>query len=206
MTEHLTSLMIDIETLGKYDDCVILSIACVPFTLTNHDYFSTFLNNGLMIKFNVEEQIKKYHRSVSEDVVNWWRKQSKEARDANLKTSPNDMTVVDGLIKLSKFIGDSGYNFKKSYVWTRGVGFDCSKIENLYETCTSLSLPFNVWKVRDSRTYIDILCGVDDGKYDLKIGTPNNFIAHNCLHDAALEAARLNEIYYYANLDDDIPF
>lgn len=203
---NLIHLMFDTETLGKREDTVILSIACVPFTFEDRGDFVSFLNNGLMIKFSVEEQIKKYHRSITTDTVEWWKKQSKEARDVNLKPYPHDMTVVEGLTKLSKFIGASGYNYKKSYVWARGTNFDFPKLEHIYEDCAKLTLPFNTWRIRDTRTFIDILCGRDDGKYELKTGIPETFIAHNCLHDAALESVKLNEIYHINTESDDIPF
>lgn len=206
MSNNRVHLMLDTETLGKREDTVILSIACVPFTLEDHDYFKSYLNKGIMIKFSVEEQIKKFHRSITTDTIEWWKQQSKEARDANLKPSPNDMTAVEGLTLLSKFISDSGYNHKKSYVWARGTNFDFPKIEHFYEDCANLTLPFNTWKIRDTRTYIDILTGTDDGKYELKFGDIDNFVAHNCLHDAAMEAAKLSEIYYLLNEEDDIPF
>lgn len=202
---NLVHLMFDTETLGKRENAVILSIACVPFTLEDHNYFASFLSKGIMIKFDVEEQIKSFHRSISISTVEWWKQQSKEARNANLKPSPNDMTVVEGLTKLSKFIGESGYNYKKSYVWARGTYFDFPKLEHFYEDCTNLTLPFNAWKIRDTRTYIDILTGTDDGKYELKLGKIDNFVAHNCLHDAAMEVAKLNEIYYMIN-EENIPF
>jgi hypothetical protein len=159
-----------------------------------------------MIKFNVEEQLKVFHRSMTTDTVEWWKKQSKEARDANLKPNPSDMTAVKGLTCLNKFISNTGYSYKQSYVWSRGTNFDFPKLEHFYEDCAKLTLPFNTWKIRDTRTYIDILCGTDTGKYELKQGMLDNFVAHNCLHDAALEAAKLNEIYYYINEQDDIPF
>lgn len=203
---HLTHLMFDIETLGKRDNAVILSIACIPFTFEDHDYFQSYHKNGIMIKFDVAEQIKVFHRTTSLDTIEWWKKQSKEARDVNLKPSSSDVTVVEGLTELSKFISNTPYNRVKSYVWSRGAYFDFPKLEALYEDCANLVIPYNSWKIRDTRTYIDILCGTDDGKYELKMGKyDESFVAHNCLNDAALEAARLNEIYYFIN-EDDIPF
>lgn len=203
---NLVHIMLDLETLGKREDTVILSIACVPFTFEDHDYYQSYINKGIMIKFDVKEQINVYHRSITTDTIEWWKSQSKEARDANLKPSPDDMTVVEGLTKLNKFIAETGYNHKQSYVWSRGSNFDFPKLEHLYEDCAKLTVPFNTWKIRDTRTYIDILCGRNDGKYDLKMGIKDNFVAHNCLHDAALEAAKLNEIFYHFNEGDNIPF
>lgn len=204
MSNNLVNLMFDIETLGMRENTVILSVACVPFTFEDHQSFEYFLNQGIMIKFNVKDQIEIYKRSICSETVAWWKEQSKEARAANLTITAEDRYLVEGLTQLSKFIGSTKYDSKKSYVFARGTYFDFPKLEHAYEVSAKLAVPFNTYKIRDVRTFIDIFAGVDDGQYDLRFCNTSKFVKHNCLHDAAMDAARLNELYYVAQ--EDPPF
>lgn len=200
----LCHLLLDIETLGTREDTVILSIACVPFVFEEHECFDIYLTKGFFVKLDVKDQIRKHRRTVSEATIDWWKKQSKEARAANLTITAEDRYLVEGLTRLSKFIGSTKYNSKKSYVFARGTYFDFPKLEHAYEVSAKLAVPFNTYKIRDVRTFIDIFAGVDDGQYNLRFCNTSKFIKHNCLHDAAMDAARLNELYYVAQ--EDPPF
>jgi hypothetical protein len=48
---------------------------------------------------------------------------------------------------------------------------------------------------RDTRTYIDILTGVSNGQYEPVGGFPKNFLKHDALHDASMDAYRMTEIF-----------
>jgi hypothetical protein len=205
MSENpLTHLVFDIETLGLREDCVILSAAVVPFTFEEHEYFEAYLKKGIMVKFEVNEQVKKYHRSYGVDTIDWWKKQPQEAREMNLIKSVHDVRLPDGLKYIAKFISQSGYIFSNSYVFARGTYFDFPKLEHAWEVSCGMKVPFNTYMIRDVRTYIDIFAGVSNGKYDLRLGETKKFIPHNPLHDAAMDAARMNELYYYAS--EEPPF
>jgi hypothetical protein len=201
----LVHLLFDIETLATDSDSVVLSIACVPFMLEVHTYFGDLIPTGFFVKLNVQEQIKIYHRTVEDGVVKWWKTQPKEVFDAMVRPSPGDVNLREGLTLLNKFVaGIKGYDFNRSYVWSRGNNFDFPILKSLYKAA-GIGLPYNDWRVRDVRTAIDIMAGTDNGRYQLRFGG-EGFIAHNPLHDAAMDAARLNELFYLATNDDDIPF
>lgn len=201
----LVHLLIDIETLGTDPDSVVLSIACVPFMLEVHTYFSELIKDGFIVKLNAQEQIKSYQRTVEDGVVKWWKTQPKEVFDAMVRPSSEDVSLKEGLTLFNKFVsGIKGYYFNESYVWSRGNNFDFPILKSLYKDA-GIGIPYNDWRVRDVRTAIDIMAGTGDGKYEVKFGG-DEFIAHNPLHDAAMDAARLNELFYLAMNDDDIPF
>ena len=168
------NIIFDTETLGVRENAVILSLSCVPFIFEKRDYFENYLKTGFKIKFNVKEQIQKYKRDVEKFTVDWWEKQDKIIRDENIKPSLLDVSLLDGLKSLSTYIALLGYDFNKSYVFSRGSYFDIPKIESLYGN-VNLKLPFNSFKIRDVRTYIDILYGVDDGNYDVKLSDISKF-------------------------------
>lgn len=193
----LTHIVIDIETLSTKPNAVILSVACVPFVLEEHTYFKDLLNKGIYIKFNASDQIKKYKRDVDKKTIDWWKTQPQEVFDAEVKPSKRDVDSITGLTVLNKFVSSiDGFNTKKSYVWSRGNNFDFPILESLYDD-VGIGLPYNTWNIRDIRTAIDILYGTDNGKYTLRFGN-EGFINHNPLHDAAMDAARLNELFWIA--------
>lgn len=190
----LVHLNFDVETLGKREGAVVTTLSCVPFSFEKDTSYDDLVLSGFYVKFDIKEQIQKYHRSTCSDTIQWWKEQSQEARENSILPSDADVSLEEGLGQLTAFIKGSGYNFNKSYVWCRGNYFDFPKIEDIYR-CLGLNVPFNTWKIRDTRTYIDILTGVDNGGYTLKGGTPSNFVHHHALHDAALDVARMLEIY-----------
>jgi hypothetical protein len=197
----LTHLCFDIETLGMHENTVILTLACVPFIFEQLRTFTDYLKDGLMIKFDATEQLNVYKRTVCKRTIDWWKMQGIEARKASVFPSSEDMTVKDGLQLLSDFIKKSGYSYGQSYVWSRGTYFDFPKIENLYEDA-NLKLPYNGYKIRDIKTYVDIFLGRNDGQYDSTVPTPDGFVKHNCLHDAARDASGMTQIYSMANEGD----
>ena len=190
----LTHLCFDIETLGLRENTVVTTLACVPFTFEDPMEYDQLVLRGFYVKFDVKEQLQKYKRSVCQSTMDWWKQQSKEARENSILPSKNDVSLEQGLGFLTNFIQRTNYNPKKSYVWCRGNYFDFPKIEDLYRDIDE-EVPYNSWKIRDTRTFIDILTGVDNGNYDLKGGTPSTFVKHNALHDAAMDCARMIEIF-----------
>lgn len=188
------NLCFDTETLGLYERAVVTSIGCVAFTFEGNTPYSEMIEYGFFAKFQVEEQIKKYKRVTTPSTMQFWAEQTKEAREKSIMPSPNDVSLEDGLQKLKSWIKESGYDFKNSFVWSRGNAFDFPKIESMYLDA-DISCPFNTWKIRDIRTFIDCLAGTDRGMYDLKNGEPEGFVKHHSLHDAAHDAAKMIEIY-----------
>lgn len=191
MTQHL---LFDTETLGaKRENVVVLTMACVVFSFDEYTPFPALIRDGFYVKFSVPDQIKTWKRTIEPETVAWWKEQSKEAREAAYYPRDDDASMVDGLDALSQYIKASKYDFKKSYVWSRGNAFDFPKIESMFDQA-NIPVPYNGWRIRDVRTYVDILTGVDNGKYEGKKPLPG-FVAHNALHDAARDAYHMQEIF-----------
>lgn len=191
----LKHIVFDTETLGIRENAIVLSIGAVAFELepgTKNDY-DRYILDGFHVKFSIKDQLHTWKRSVDEGTVEWWKGQSEEAKKI-LKPSPNDVTMAEGLTQLNDWIKSiDGYKWNSSYVWSRGTYFDFPKMESMYHQA-GVKCGFNTWKIRDVRTYIDILTGVDNGKYEPD-RQPENFIAHDALHDAAMDAYRMVEIF-----------
>jgi hypothetical protein len=188
----ITHLNFDIETLGKKSDSVVLSLACIAFTFEDDTPYSEYILNGFYVKFDPVEQIK-MGRTVDQDTIEWWKKQSEEARKVT-KPSKDDVHVKQGLKLLREYIEKTDYDWKVGYCWSRGNYFDFPMIEDLHRQ-VGLELPFNTWKIRDIRTMIDVLTGDDRGQYELRNGLPAEYVAHHALHDAALDVMRMKEIF-----------
>lgn len=189
-----THLMFDLETLGLYENAVVLSLAVVPFTLEEISSKESLLSNSFYCKFSVKEQMEIYNRSTTESTIDFWRKQSKSVFDSQVAPLKSDVYLASGLSDMSSFIQSSFYDWKTSFVWSRGSYFDFPKIESMYLQC-GLTLPFNSWKIRDVRTAIDVLLGSIDGQYVLK-NRPDELEKHNCLHDCLLDVLSLQEIVF----------
>lgn len=191
----LKHIVFDTETLGIRENAIVLSIGAVAFEMepgTKNDY-DRYILDGFHVKFSIKDQLHTWKRSVDEGTVEWWKGQSEEAKKI-LKPSPNDVTMAEGLTQLNDWIKSiDGYKWNSSYVWSRGTYFDFPKMESMYHQA-GVKCGFNTWKIRDVRTYIDILTGVDNGKYEPD-RQPENFIAHDALHDAAMDAYRMVEIF-----------
>lgn len=189
MTKHI---VIDTETLGVEENAVILSIGAVAFTFDGDNNYRQYVKSGIQLKLDVEDQVRNYGRKIEDDTVSWWKKQSKEAQEI-LKRTPIDYRVADAMIALNAWLKQSQYDWKTSYIWTRGNAFDIPKLESLYKNA-QMKCGFNTWMVRDVRTAIDILAGTGNGLYEPRDGVPAEFVAHNSLHDAAMDAFRMVEL------------
>jgi hypothetical protein len=183
-------IMVDIETLSKYPDGVILSIAVVPFLMTDSDTFDELLSRGLLMKLNIADQ-RQYGRTIYPDTLAWWKRQSDDAKSI-LVPSEQDLTMTACETILSEFI-TSNYDKKRNTFWCRGLNFDLPYIQDFYRRL-KLPEPINTWDCIDTKTFIKIMTGDPRSQYNLRSGTPSGFVAHNCLHDAVLECLRIQEL------------
>lgn len=185
-------LGIDIETLAVTPHSVVLSVAAVGFDFEEALNFNDYKAVGLHLKLDPIEQIKS-GRTVDPETVKWWKKQGEKAAKI-LQPSSNDLKVGDALERIEKFIKTCGYDWRNSYIWTRGLNFDIPIIEDLFRQGNK-PVPYNTWKTRDIRTYIDVLTGSTDGKYTVVDSLVENFTAHSALDDICMDVIRMKEIY-----------
>lgn len=188
-------LSVDTETLGLRENTVVLSIGCAVFQLyegASNDY-DKYIRTGFHVKFSVKDQLANWHRSTDQGTVDWWKQQEPVAQ-AIFKPSDQDVDMESGLMLFNDWIKQSGYDWKNSYIWSRGAAFDFPKIEHMYWQ-SKVKCGFNTWKIRDTRTFVDILTGNDRGAYEPVGGFPKNFLKHDALHDAAMDAYRMTEIF-----------
>lgn len=140
------SYMLDLETLGVSSKSIILTIACVRFT--RNENISTFYK-----KIDIES-CKLYGLEYDQSTVDFWNKQSPEAKKEAFEGKREDLKTV--LLEFNKWINESVAPIK--LVWANSPNFDCVILENAYKA-TGNQFPFKFWNYRDLRTLVNV-CGV----------------------------------------------
>lgn len=148
---QILDTMVDIETLATDLNAVILSIAAVKF-----DPFDDYLKKGtkpgdlptLNILVDIESQP---NRTINENTVDWWGKQSEPVRESIFGVNHPRYTLEEALDQLHKFYWNSG-----GRIWAQGIQFDIAMLEHAYQT-TNRTQPWLYWQVRDSRTLLDLV-------------------------------------------------
>lgn len=172
----------DIETVSVKKNAVV---PCVGFTVFDpqEDYtYQQLLDNGLMIKLDVSEQVQK-GRDVMRETVEWWGQQDPEAQKC-IQPAANDIKMIDFHKELEK-LGD----IKDATWYFRGPHFDAAILEHLFDDF-GIQCPWMFWAVRDTRTWLEALTGNAKPEMDI----PEGFIAHDPVHDVCRDAWMMLEI------------
>ena len=179
-----TEVMIDIETLGKGADAVIVSIGACTFSLTDEaigEKFYTTIN---------PVDCQKRGLKIDADTVMWWMGQNAEAREA-LRASGAKL-LPNALDDLTVFLTNTRNTVKggKLNIWANDPNFDCTILENAFRVCDK-ALPWNYWETRSLRTMkmLGEWKGVN-WKTDLK----RDGAHHNALDDAIYQAQMVMKV------------
>ncbi len=185
-------VMLDIETVGKFDNSVLLSIAAIPFSLDEKpESFQELLDRetNLFIKFRVKDQIKGIDcipRYFDTDTAAWWKKQGSDAIEVSVLPKDSDLGVFEGLTKLKDWCA----RMNPKVVWTRG-NLDFSVIQHIWETSGMHGpCPIHYTSIRDVRTAVDLLYGSSNGYVKTEVPAVG-LCKHDPTHDCALDILML---------------
>lgn len=170
-----TDIMIDLETLDTKPSATILTIGAVKF-----DPFGDDVNEPDCEKFYVRVDLDSCDRiglTTSEDTINWWSQQSKEAQDEAFSTDGR-IDIADAMNQLYKFC----WGAKR--VWSHGAAFDIVICEHIFAKIGK-AVPWNFWQVRCTRTLFDI--GIDPKRPPV--------LKHHALEDAWNQAVGVQNVY-----------
>lgn len=181
----------DFETLSQDQRRgVVTSFAMLNFSekrYVDEPYtFEELLDNCKYIKFDVEDQVTTFKRTMSKETIQWWNEQGEEAKK-QIKPSKDDVSILEFYEWITKNI-ECG-KIKKSF--TRGNTFDPMFLQYLMvDTCRPD--PFHWRTVRDTRSTIEGMSfgmNLDNGFMpgDLK----DKFVKHNPCHDIAMDVMRM---------------
>ena len=174
----LQHIMLDLETLGTRPGDTILSIGAVKFDV----------EKGLGEEFYITidpESSKAAGFRAQKSTLEWWDKQSEEARKAAFK---GEMAVEHALIKFTMWMPPVDF----TVVWGNGANFDNALLAAAYRIM-KMDTPWKFWNDRCYRT-IRSMFGAKDKK-------KNVGVAHNALDDAVTQALELVEITNTHNFD-----
>ncbi|MCT7633891.1 3'-5' exonuclease [Aliarcobacter butzleri] len=121
----MNHIMIDIETLGTNSNALVVSISAVIFDMSSNAIGDTF-----EVGLNEQQQLEK-GAIIDQSTVDWWDKQSDEA-----KTMLNRLQKIDVEFALNEFNNWIKNNFSapsKIKLWGNGATFDNVIVRNLFE-------------------------------------------------------------------------
>lgn len=176
-------VMIDLETLGTQPGSVILSIGAVLFDPAKP--VGECLGDELYVVVS-RQSCEAAKLEVSQDTLEWWERQSPEARIVLTQALGEDSTAIGAALKeLADFIPVG------AKVWSNGANFDQPLLDVAYNRC-GISLPWKYWNSRCYRTILS-LCKNE------KAIRPETVLAHNALEDAKWQARHMVNV---AQLED----
>ena len=169
--------MIDIETLGKGPNSVILSIGAVQFDIETGDILDEFyqvVNPQTCIDIGMEMDI---------DTILWWIKKD-VAGSLLFEINENASDIETSLIALAMFVT---FGEEDVRIWAKSPRFDIVILESAYKRC-DIEYPWSYNRIMDLRTLMEIYDG-DRPKFDIQ------GFKHNALYDAKLQAKICSHIW-----------
>lgn len=135
--------MLDMETIGTAANSVILSIGAIYFNddgSTGKEFYSLLDTISQLDKGRVED----------ESTVDWWEKQSEEAKKEAYSVPEEDRPDTLQVLKnLNDFIKEGG---KDVLIWGNGSDFDNALLADLFRSF-GIKQPWGFWNNRCFRTF-----------------------------------------------------
>ena len=187
-TDHLnafyTHLMVDLETMGSGPDAPVVSIGAVYFDPSTGNTGAEFYQVVSL------ESSMSFGMKPDASTIQWWLKQSSEARSAILVDEA--MGLRETLELLSDFIAENAANGSHTVqLWGNGCSFDNVILRHAYAlTETPFAVPF--WNDRDVRTMVELSKSVGINPcFDI----PFEGDMHNALSDARHQVKYVSAIW-----------
>ncbi|MDM2895284.1 3'-5' exoribonuclease [Citrobacter sp. Cpo030] len=179
-----THLMVDMETMGNGPDAPIVSIGAVFFDPSTGNTGAEFYQ-----VVNLESSMS-FGMKPDASTIQWWLKQSSEARSAILVDEA--MGLRESLELLADFIAENAANGSHTVqLWGNGCSFDNVILRRAYAlTDTPFAVPF--WNDRDVRTMVELGKSVGiNPRFDI----PFEGDMHNALSDARHQVKYVSAIW-----------
>ncbi|EIN8658645.1 TPA: 3'-5' exoribonuclease [Citrobacter freundii] len=179
-----THLMVDMETMGNSPDAPIVSIGAVFFDPSTGNTGAEFYR-----VVNLESSMS-FGMKPDASTIQWWLKQSSEARSAILVDEA--MGLRESLELLANFIAENAANGSHTVqLWGNGCSFDNVILRRAYAlTETPFAVPFR--NDRDVRTMVELGKSVGiNPRYDI----PFEGDMHNALSDARHQVKYVSAIW-----------
>lgn len=175
----MPDVMMDLETLGTRPGCAILSIGAVAFDRysgTLGAEFYTVVSRKSCLKHGLFEEAS---------TLQWWERQSEEARKVLAEAETSKNGLGGALIQLTGFL--QKYGKKDLKVFGCGSDFDIAILAHCYATVKQ-PLPWQFWNSRCLRTLRDV---APPSHEPLR----KNGVAHSAIDDARNQAEEAIRIF-----------
>ena len=172
----MSSLMIDIETIGVAPAATILTIAAQSFDPLGSGYYQQYY----YARVSLESQ---ENRTIDDSTLNWWATQPAAARDEAF-CEQDRIPLDQALDELGKLIWTS------KFLYCQGPTFDCTILEHDYKSYNK-PLPWQYYMERDSRTV-----------FSLWPGQPMPPPTHHALEDCRRQIGMLQNTLKYLNVTE----
>lgn len=179
-----THLMVDMETMGNGPDAPIVSIGAVFFDPSTGNTGAEFYRVVSL------ESSMSFGMKPDASTIQWWLKQSSEARSAILVDEA--MGLRESLELLADFIAENAASGSHTVqLWGNGCSFDNVILRRAYVlTETPFAVPF--WNDRDVRTMVELGKSVGiNPRFDI----PFEGDMHNALSDARHQVKYVSAIW-----------
>jgi len=192
MTTQDNACIFDFETLSRdTTNGVVVSMTMLNFSearFTTQPYtFPELVRATKTIKFNVQEQVKKYNRKIEKETLDWWGEQIPPVKK-QINPTPSDVSIT----KLYDFfILNKPFSIEKIY--TRGNTFDPIFVESIIRQ-TEHMMPYDWWEVRDTRSLIEGLSWGTDLKNTFIPPKCEGFVKHDPTHDISIDVMRMQTL------------
>lgn len=194
----------DFETLGQgFMSSPVLGIAALEFDnevfLSKDPYtYDELLKRTKFMKFDVEEQVKKYNKRIEQETLDWWADQGKEAKWI-LKPGKDDKPLADIVEFIDQFDPE-----KIELCYTRGNTFDPMFLDQIFLRDLNEPMKIAWWTIRDTRSFIDALVyGTDMSNKFVLPEWEEKFVAHDPRHDIVVDVLRMQACIIAAYGEDD---
>ncbi|QGS12579.1 exonuclease [Citrobacter portucalensis] len=181
-----THLMVDMETMGKSPDAPIVSIGALFFDPSTGNTGAEFYRVVSL------ESSMSFGMKPDASTIQWWLKQSSEARSAILVDEA--MGLRESLELLADFIAENAANGSHTVqLWGNGCSFDNVILRCAYAlTETPFAVPFR--NDRDVRTIVELGKSVGiNPRFDI----PFEGDMHNALSDARHQVKYVSAIWQH---------
>jgi hypothetical protein len=182
--------MIDLETLGLTANSVVLSIGAALFDIESKDIGPTFYSNI------DRESCVGLEMEIDVGTVDWWSRQSEQARASLYDPAPLPAVVVsrEFCIWIKKNSDE-----RELRVWSHGATFDIPLVRTLARK-TQVTLPWNYWNEYDTRTLVFVTRKrAKDAQAVAKLDRTIPGIPHHALSDAIAQAQWMQNIWETLN-------
>ncbi|QMD27459.1 3'-5' exoribonuclease [Citrobacter freundii] len=179
-----THLMVDMETMGNSPHAPIVSIGAVFFDPSTGNTGAEFYQVVCL------ESSMSFGMKPDASTIQWWLKQSSEARSAILVDEA--MGLLETLELLADYIAENAANGSHTVqLWGNGCSFDNVILRRAYAlTDTPFAVPF--WNDRDVRTMVELGKSVGiNPRFDI----PFEGDMHNALSDARHQVKYVSAIW-----------